>query len=345
MNMAAKKKAAKKTKATKAKAPESSIKHAWLIWVGSEHYKGITDWSDEAIALGISKRLPNAAMARSLSTPGTVVFIAHDEGETTECPACPGEIACPDCRKRVNEMAALRKSVAAIVAGFKGDFATEAPRALVRSKELRERDADALAKECDECEACGGKGKLAASTGGKVELVDGTVWDYRTYDYWLHQPKKFHVETSVASKDMCETCGGKGELPDAKIFGLFMPSRIEYIATGEESAEELKKVKGFTVVKADKLAVEVKRKCGTRKPGGVYVVTSPTDGAGATALDEAIKAGLVKKDGAEVHGNFIRFMRPVLVAEKRFRGLKRIDLSKIVEAQEQAEMIKDALDD
>lgn len=335
----------KATKKARAKKPESSIQHAWLIWVGSEHYKGITDWTDEAIALGISKRLPNAAMARSLSTPGTVVFIAHDEGETTECPACPGEISCPDCRKRVNEMATLRKSVAAIVAGFKGDFATEAPRALVRSKELRERDADALSKECEECATCGGAGKLKASTGGTVELVTGEVWDYRTYNYWLHQPTKFHVKTSVAHKEMCETCGGTGELPDAKIFGMFMPERIEYIATGEESAEELKKVKGFTIVKADKLAVEAKRKCGTRKPGGVYVVTSAESAGGGSLVEDAIKAGLVKKDGAEVHGNFIRFMRPVLVAEKRFRGLKKIELAKVQEAAEQADMVKDALED
>lgn len=339
------KKTVKKTKTKKAtKAPESAIKHAWLIWVGSEHYAGITDWSEEAIALGISKRLPNAAMARSLSLPGTVVFVAHDEGETTSCPACPGEIQCPDCRKRINEMAGLRKSVDAMVKAFKGDFATEAPRSLQRSKEIRERDAEALAKECEACKACSGTGKFEASTGGTVSLTDGTVWDYRTYNYWLHQPKKFHVETSVESKEMCETCGGTGELPDAKIFGMFMPSRIEYIATGEESAEELKKVKGFTVVKADKLAVEAKRKCGVRKPGGVYVVTSPTDGAGSTALDEAIKAGLVKKDGATVNGNFISFTNPVLVSEKRFRGLKKIDLSLIKEAAEQAEMITDALE-
>ena len=338
------KKAAKKTKATKAKAPESSIKHAWLIWVGSEHYKGITDWSDEAIALGISKRLPNAAMARSLSTPGTVVFIAHDEGETTECPACPGEIACPDCRKRVNEMAALRKSVASIVAGFKGEFATEAPRALVRSKELRERDADALAKECDECKACSGKGKLKASTGGSVELVDGSVWDYRTYNYWLHQPKKFHVETSVANKEMCETCGGTGELPDAKIFGMFMPERIEYIATGDESAEELKTMKGFNIVKKEALKAESKRKCGTRKPGGVYVVTSATSAGGDALVEDAIKAGLVKKDGAEVHGNFVRFTRPVLVNSKRFRGLKKIELGFVQAAVDQADMVVDALE-
>ncbi len=329
----------------KSKKPaESSIKNAWLIWVGSESYHSITDWSDEAIALGISKRLPNAAMARSLSAPGTVVFIAHDEGETTHCPACPGEIACPDCRKRVNEIAALRKSVKTIVDGFKGDFATEAPRSLVRSKEIRERDADALVKECDECATCGGSGKLEASTGGKVTLVDGTVWDYRTYDYWLHQPKKFHVETSVESKDMCETCGGKGELPEAKIFGLFSPERVEYIMRGDETKDELKAYKGFTMVKPAALAEETKRKCGVRKPGGVYVVTSATT-TDATLLDEAIKSGLAKPAGAELHGNFVRFTKPVPVAEKRFRGLKRIELSLVREALEQAEMIKDALDD
>jgi hypothetical protein len=342
--MAAKKATKKTTKTTAAPAPESTIKNAWLIWVGSEHYAGISDWSDEAIALGISKRLPNAAMARSLLAPGTVVFVAHDEGETTPCPACPGEIQCPDCRKRTNEMAGLRKSIDALLKAFKGDFDTEAPRALQRSKELRERDANALLKECEECKVCDGKGKYKASTGGHVELVDGAVWDYRTYNYWLHQPKKFHVETSVASKEMCETCGGTGELPDAKIFGMFMPERAEYIATGEESAEELKKMKGFKIVKPTSLAEEAKRKCGVRKPGGVYVVTSSDAEEGGRLLDDAVKAGLVKTAGASVHGNFLRFTNPVTVAEKRFRGLKRIDLGAVREAAAQAEMITDALE-
>lgn len=321
-----------------------TLSTAWLIWVGSEHYKGIADWSDEAVALGISKRLPNAAMATSLSTPGTVVFVAHDEGSTTHCAACPGLIECPDCRKRISEMAGLRKSVDDMLKAFKGDFDTEAPRSLQRSKEVREKAVAALAQECDECEECGGKGKIKASTGGTVKLVDGRVWDYRTYNYWLHQPRKFHPETMVESKEMCETCGGTGELPDAKIFGMFMPERIEYIATGEETKEALKAMKGFTIVKRTSLEKEAKRKCGVRKPGGVYVVTSAAAEGGAKLLEDAVKAGLVKPDGAEVHGNFIRFTRPVSVAEKRFRGLKRIDLSTVKEAAEQAAMIKDALE-
>jgi hypothetical protein len=333
----AKKKAAKKH--------VSSIKQAWLIWVGSEFYKDIEDWTTEAIAMGISKRLPNASMARALAEPGTVVFVAHDEGESTQCTACLGSIECPECRKRIGEMGNARKAIDKTLAAFKGAFPEEAPRSLVRFKEVRDREIAKLEAECTACKECGGKGKIKdQGTGGKVVLHDGRKWDYRTYVYWRNQPKKFHPETMVKELEMCEACGGRGDMPDAKIFGVFQPQRVEYIAKGDETADELKKMKGFTVVKKEALAIEHKRKCGTRKAGGVYVVTSADGDAGAALLDEAVKSGLLKPDGAEVHGNFVRFSRSIPVAEKRFRGLKRIDLKTVKDAADQAEMIADAMD-
>lgn len=335
-----------KAKAEPKPEPEAEekggIKTAWLIWVGSEFYKGVTDWSDEAIALGISKRLPNAAVARQLAAPGAVVFVAHDEGESHSCKACVGAVECPTCRKRISEITALRKVIDTMLAAFKGDFATEAPRTLTRFKEVRERSIAKLEAECKSCEECKGKGSIKAGTGGKVKLTDGRTWDYRTYNYWLHQPKKFDPETMVEEIEMCETCGGKGELPNARIFGVFAPERIEYIARGDESKEELKAMKGFTIVKKTALKTEAKRKCGVRKPGGVYAVTSATGVEGDKLLEDAIKAGLIKPEGAEVHGSFIRFGRPVPVAEKRFRGLKKIGLAMIKSAVDQAEMIIEA---
>jgi len=318
------------------------ITSAWLIWVGSEFYKGIADWSDEAIAQGISKRLPNASMARQISAPGTVVFVAHDEGESHSCTKCVGWCECPACRKCISEMTALRAVIDTMLAAFKGDFATEAPRSLTRFKEVRERTIAELEAQMKDCVDCKGKGKIKAGTGGKVSLTDGRVWDYRTYNYWLHQPKKFDPETMVAEIEMCEECGGKGDLPNARIFGVFAPERVEYIARGDETKEELKALKGFTIIKKTVLKTEAKRKCGVRKAGGVYAVTSASGTEGDKLLADAIKAGLVKPDGAEVHGSFIRFGRPVPVSEKRFRGLKKIGLAMVKNAVEQAEMIAEA---
>src|SRR6478609_12224672 len=212
-----KKKPAKKGEKIPAPPSEATeakgITSAWLIWVGSEFYKGIADWSDEAIAQGISKRLPNAAMARQISAPGTVVFVAHDEGESHSCTKCVGACECPSCRKRISEMTALRNVIASMKAAFKGDFVTEAPRGLKRFEEVRLRTIAELEAEMKACEECKGKGSIKAGTGGEVALKDGRVWDYRTYNYWLHQPKKFDPETMVAEVEMCETCGGKGDLP------------------------------------------------------------------------------------------------------------------------------------
>lgn len=340
-----KKKSAKKGEKIPAPLTEESpkgITSAWLIWVGSEFYKGIADWSDEAIAQGISKRLPNAAMARQISAPGTVVFVAHDEGESHSCDKCVGWCECPSCRKCISEMTALRAVIDTMLAAFKGEFPSEAPRSLVRFKEVRERTIAELEAQMKDCVDCKGKGKVRAGTGGKVVLTDGRVWDYRTYNYWLHQPKKFNPETMVSEIDICEECGGKGDLPNAKIFGVFAPERVEYIARGDETKEELKALKGFAIIKKTALKLEAKRKCGVRKAGGVYAVTSATGTEGAKLLDDAIKAGLIKAGGAEVHGSFIRLGRPVPVGEKRFRGLKKVSLATIKSAVDQAEMIAEA---
>ncbi len=341
----------KPAKSTAALAPKpealeestkAGITSAWLVWVGSEFYKGIADWSDEAIALGISKRLPNAAMARQIAAPGTVVFVAHDEGESHSCTKCVGACECPRCRICISEMAALRKSIDAMLSAFKGEFPSEAPRTLTRFKEVREKHIANLEAEMKACVDCKGKGEIKAGTGGVVKLTDGRTWDYRTYNYHLHQPKKFDPETMVAEIDMCETCGGKGDLPNAKIFGVFSPERVEYIARGDETKDELKALKGFKIVKKSELKVEAKRKCGVRKEGGVYAVTDASGADGAKLLEDAIKAGLIKPDGAEVHGSFIRFGRAIPVAEKRFRGLKKIGLGMVKAAVEQAEMIAEA---
>ena len=346
----------KKKPATKPKAAEKPEKKAktglgatseperpaYLVWVGSEHYAGIKDWSDEAVELGISKRLPTIAMAKTLMEPGVTIFVAHDEGEAHDCAKCVGLRECGDCRKRINEAAELRKKIDAQKDLFKGDWKTEAPRSMHRFEETRLKHIARLEAECKGCKECGGKGKIKGGTGGHVKLVDGRKWDYRTYNYWLHQPGKFKAEELVASKEMCETCGGTGELPAGRIFGMFIPERIEYILEGDEDKEAIKALKGMRLVKMTEVAKEAKRKCGKRKPGGVYAVTSST-GDGVSAREAVEKWAPGAK--VELNGNFVRFLRDVPIAEKRFRGMKSVDGKTIADAIAQADMAKEALED
>lgn len=337
-----------KTKASKTKKSTkstSAINKAYLMWVGSEHYKDIAEWSDEAVSQGISKRLPNAAMGKALMEPGTVVFVAHDEGETTQCTHCSGNIECPDCRKRTVEMANLRAAIDSAKKRFAGDWETEATDGMKRFESVREAKIDKLEQECEDCAACGGKGKLKGGTGGSVTLKDGRKWDYRTFNYWLHQPTKFHAESMVATKAMCEKCGGTGEMPEAKLFGVFAPQRVEYIMRGDETKDELAALKEFGLVRPEALKVEHKRKCGYRKPGGVYAVT---DKVGTGVTDEMVKALRergVDTGAVDITGNFIKFAKPIKVDVKRFRGIKQIPLGMIAAAATAAALIADAMED
>lgn len=346
-----------KTKKAPAPPPppaEPTIVHPYLMWIGSDSYGSIVDWSDEAVALGVSKRLPNADVGRSLMRPGVAIFVAHDEGETHDCVECAGAIECPDCRKRAVERATLEAAINAV----KGTYVTPAARAAgdysgweiaasagdVRFVKLRLDKIETLDAKDAGCTICGGTAQVEAGTGGWVRLEDGDVWDYRRYNYWLHQPTKWDP-SGVVEKHMCEACGGTGEMPDARVFGVFVPERVEYILDGTEAKEDMEKVADLHHVTPEEVVVEKKRLCGKRHRG-VYVVTTP-EGASAkakAALDELVEKGLVEPTGAEVHGSFVRFAKPVPVAEKRFRGVKAIDLSTLSAAMvDEAEMIVDAL--
>lgn len=322
------------------------IENSYLMWIGSEHYDTIGDYSDEAIALGVSKRLPSPAVAREMVKPGTVVFVAHDEGETHDCPKCLGTIDCPDCRKRIVEMTALRAAVMKVRSRFE-DFIAEAPRGQKRFVEIREEKINKLEDACSECETCEGAGQLAAGTGGKVVLRDGKTMDYRAFNYWLHQPSKFDPNKEVRSRHMCRHCGGTGTLPDAKVFGMFIPQDIEYILTGDESEKALESVKDFTKVDGASLKLEARRKCGYRKPGGVYVVTSTKGDKKRTraAVKDLVERGLVSADSAEIHGAFVRFTCPIRIDAKRFRGIARMPLDKLGGGvKDEASMIADAIE-
>lgn len=317
----------------------SSIKKAYLMWVGAEHYPTIKDWVDEVDAMGVSKRLPNSEMAKALTEEGAVVFVAHDEGNYHECPACVGETECPTCRLIDQQIGRWTKEVH----DFKKKGVPETDVKIVRRAEKIVK-ASAEIKACPEC---GGKMKGKMSTGGTVEFENGTKMDYRAYNYWLHQPKQWKPEDhgGVKNDGMCEACGGRGRLPDGVVFGVFLPSGVEYIlspADTEQVKNELEAA-NITTVEVAKAKVEKRRKCGFRKPGGYYVVTHT--GASSKSTDEVIKE-LVDKGAispeVEVKGNFVQFIQPVEIDAKRFRGIKRWSL--LPEAEDEAQMILDGLE-
>ncbi len=86
---------------------ETEIKRSYLMWIGKEHYPTIEAYVEECTEMGVSKRLPNATVAEAMTAPGTVVFVAHDEGVYRECPECVGEMECPTCRLDVQELARI----------------------------------------------------------------------------------------------------------------------------------------------------------------------------------------------------------------------------------------------
>lgn len=318
------------------------IKNAYLMWVGCESYGTIADWTEEALRLGVSKRLPTEAAGLALTEPGTVVFVAHDEGAREDCPHCVAEIECPCCRKRVNEISALDSAIKKAKRDLGGAEITPAFQRFVQRRLNKITELEAA---CASCEECSGAGVTVGGTGGTVKMKSGETWDYRRYTYWLIQPKKFDPAKMVESTHICKECGGKGLLPDGKIFGMVIPDRIEYIAREDDSAAALKALrdKGFAVVSASKLVKEPKRKCGRRKPGGVYLASAP-DAKRDAGVKESLKEVGIPTD-VEVHGAFISFLAPVPVDEKRFRGLKRIALEDVAQAAIQAEMIKEAMEE
>jgi hypothetical protein len=326
----------------------SEINQAYLMWIGKEHYGDIAEWTEEAVTMGVSKRLPNLAMGEALMAPGTVIFVAHDEGESKPCPKCAGAIECPECRKRNAEIDRTEEQKGELVSHHAATLKAVQAEIMTKVASLDKR-IERLEAENAGCATCGGEGVAVNGTGGIIVVMGDSGkterWDYRRYNYWLHQPAKW-TPKDVVSVDMCRHCGGTGRLPEGKVFGLFVPSAIEYIlpegATDELKAEvEARKFKTVAPVGA---LVERKRKCGYRKPGGVYVVTATTDEAAVEAraiVEELVKSGRISAEGVEIVGGLVKFLSPIPIESKRFRGLKRWNLDP--RAEEEAEMILDAM--
>ena len=283
------------------------IKQAWLMWVGEKFYGTFEDFAKEAVEQGISKRVPNAGFAKALMEEGNVVFLAHHDGEKDECPDCAGRFECPDC---AGEGTYLRGH------GSKRKATT--------------------------CERCDGEGEVTEGTGGSV-IVDGEQWPFKRYVGAKRHGFK-DADHEVTLPIQCDVCSGKGRTTRAKLMGVFIPSGVEYILKGSETEDELAKLKekvpGVRFVEASELGTELPRGCGRRKPGGVYVMSADASEAAPTVA-ELVARGLIEPEAVEVKGGFVRFLNPVDIAQKQFRGIKKITVP--AGAMRETEHIMEAL--
>lgn len=288
--------------------PESAIQQAWLMWVGDCFYPTFEAFATEAEEQGISKRVVNPAVASALMQPGQVIFLAHKEGEQDECLDCLGEFPCPEC-------------------GGSGK--------VLRGRGSKRKPVD--------CGRCGGSGTVHEGTGGSV-ILDGEQIPMK-----LFHGKKRHglkpEEHDVRMPITCEQCNGTGRTPRAVVHGLFIPDGAEYIlrpSDDEKVREEMAK-RSITLVTAAMAADEKERGCGKRKPGGTYLVTR-TEGDKPEVKDvirELAAAGLLETDGVDVHGSFVRLLKPVRIAAKFFRGIKKWDVPAAAEGE--LEMVMEAI--
>jgi hypothetical protein len=242
--------------------------------------------------------------------------------------------------------------------------------AMVKAKKKERRIFEKYGKLEDSkasCPSCLGSGFVEGGTGGDV-VVDGKTITYAEFNYWLHMPTRVRFVTPdgesatptstgkifeeaevrvVEGRTMCSGCGGTGRMPCGKVFGVLFPERVEYVLKEEDasSVEEEIKARSIVPVATTKILTEAKRGCGKRKPGGFYVVTEATKTTidAKKVVDDLVEKGAVLPDGVEVIGNFIRFLAPLEIESKRFRGLARFSLDPRLE--EEVGMIADAMED
>lgn len=313
------------------------IQHSYLMWVGADNYETITDFVNEVRALGVSKRLPGIGMANALGTAGSIVYVAHDDGEAYSCDACMGPVECSECRTWKQKIAKWQGEADEVRQRYEDD--DEPPRGKARIIEIREARIAKARAAMAACELCEGEGEFECGSGGHVVRANGSRMDYRTFNYWMRQPKKFDVEREVVEKHICEECGGTGKRPAAVVFGAFVPG-IEVVLTGRENEIVQEQIERFDRLSMATVAKEPARKGGQREPGYYAVAKAgkPTKRASAVAMELVTRRAI--KNAFEVIGDFILFGKPVKVGElKRFRGVKRFGLGQADEAKnERAEM-------
>lgn len=294
----------------------------YLMWVGSKRCPTIASYVEEAVAFGVSKRLPNANVAGELAKAPATIFLAHDEGKTESCDACVGLMENPDHRVAVNALEVTRRKISQfaneLLAAHESDDDREIERwdgkhDRVRAKLDGMKSGLAIIDEF-----------IEGPTGGFV-MIDGAEWDYRRYNYWLHQPKKWSAdEHEIGKKVMCKTCGGTGQLSLGKVFGAILPSAIEYVMRPEDDGgvAASMKSKGLRVIDA---------KAATRQ-SGFYAVTNGINRSSVNSRDvliailiaDLVNSGVIENGEAACNGEAIYFTPPIDIrGTKRFRGIKR----------------------
>ena len=294
----------------------------YLAWIGARYYPDFETFAKEAEDQGVSKRVPNLAIGKALMEEGVVVFLAHDGGEKIWCPDCSVTRPCEPC-------------------GGTGQITPAGTRALP------------FAAVPEACAACEGKGVATFGTGGQVLLPSGKTLDY--IEYWGRRkhPRKYPElvpAEGLPEPDFhrCETCGGLGTVPLGFIHGMFIPQGLEYILRpgDEEVVKEKVEKAGARALTMVEVGGERARGCGYRKPGGTYLITKTvgrTSEAVEKAVEELVAKGMIEPEGAEVKGNFVRFINPVpITGAKRFRGIKKWSMDPEVEAE--AGMILEAME-
>jgi len=312
------------------------IQHSYLMWVGADNYETISEYVDEVRKVGVSKRLPGIGMANALYEPGSVVFVAHDDGEAYSCDTCMGQVECSECRMWSGRIAKWQAEADVVRHRYADD--DETPRGKARIVEIREARIARARAVMAKCELCDGHGVYECGTGGYVLRTDGVRMDYRAYNYWMRQPKKFDADREVAARHICPDCGGTGKRPAAVVFGAFVPE-IEVVLTGRENEIVQEQIARFGHVTLAAASKEVERKGKQRHPGYYAVATAGKPTKRALAVAKELQAHRAVKGEAEVIGDFILFAKPLKVGEmKRFRGVKRYSPLSGTDVQRPSEM-------
>jgi hypothetical protein len=294
----------------------------YLAWVGTKYYADFEAFAKEAEEIGVSKRIPTVAMGRAMMEEGSVVFLAHDDGQKSPCPDCATLKPCPRCSGKGTLEAETLSIPGVPVADY----------------------------PCPDCE---GTGKTVDASGGQVLLPSGKTMTF--IEYWGHRkhPKKYPELAPVEGEPepefhRCEICGGTGSIPLGKIYGLFVPQGLEYVLRGTDTEKVKEEVEsaGARAVTMVEVETERRRGCGFRKPGGTYLVTR-TSGLPPPAIEkvveELVSKGMIDPEAVEVKGAFVRFLSPVPIpGVKRFRGIKRWSMDPDVE--EEASLILEAIE-
>ena len=211
----------------------------YLRWIGRTQYPQIKDFWDEADKRGrVSLGLPSQGQAKGFSTIDTVCYLAHaGKDDFRECQECLMEIPCSECRTRRREMNRCTQTL-------------RSPKAVARA-------IDALEQAAGECELCDGEMVYVGGSGGTVRhrnasgRVDSLI-TWRDRGYWMPlggfatrstpagvrfysqrdwkgSCKAPFVPDVLYDEERCEACHGLGRLPVLSVFGVLVPTGVEYI--------------------------------------------------------------------------------------------------------------------